>query len=57
MPGMLTSNGIPARMSTGGVMWNRSEMDSVVALKPNMGRAPIAAGAGSGNGVGISMIM
>lgn len=55
MPGMLTSNGIPTRMSTGGVMWNRSEMDGVVALKPNM--APIAVGAGSGNGVGIPMIM
>lgn len=57
MPGILTSNGIPARMSTGGVMWNRSEMDSVVALKPNMANAPIDVGAGSGNGVGIPMIM
>jgi hypothetical protein len=57
MPGMLTSNGIPARMSTGGVMWNRSEMDSVIALKPNMASAPIGVGAGSGNGVGIPMIM
>jgi cell division protein FtsB len=57
MPGMLTSNGIPARMSTGGVMWNRSEMDNVVALKPNMASAPIAVGGGSGNRVGISMIM
>ncbi|KAF8489820.1 hypothetical protein F5888DRAFT_1638435 [Russula emetica] len=57
MPGILTSNGIPDRMSTGGVMWNRSEMDRVVALKPNMASAPIAVGAGSGNGVGISMIM
>jgi len=55
--GILTSNGIPARMSTGGVMWNRSAMDSVVALKPNMASAPIAIGAGSGNGVGIPMIM
>jgi hypothetical protein len=57
MPGILTSNGIPARMSTGGVMWNRNEMDSVVALKPNMAGAPIAVGAGGGNGVGIPMIM
>ena len=57
MPGIMTSNGIPARMSTGGVMWNRSEMDSVVALKPNMGSVPIGVGAGSGNGVGIPMIM
>ncbi|KAF8470509.1 hypothetical protein DFH94DRAFT_637687 [Russula ochroleuca] len=57
MPGILTSNGIPARMSTGGVMWNRNEMDSIVALKPNMASAPIAVGAGGGNGVGIPMIM
>ena len=57
MPGIMTSNGIPARMSTGGVMWNRSEMDNVVALKPNMGSAPIGVGAGNGNGVGIPMIM
>jgi hypothetical protein len=54
MPGILTSNGIPARMSTGGVMWNRNEMD---ALQPNMTSAPIAVGAGGGNGVGIPMIM
>jgi hypothetical protein len=54
MPGILTSNGIPARMSTGGVMWNRNEMD---ALKPNMASPPIAVGAGGGNGVGIPMIM
>lgn len=57
MPGILTSNGIPARMSTGGVMWNHNEMDSVVALKPNMVGAPIAVSAGGGNGVGIPMIM
>jgi len=57
MSGILTSNGIPARMSTGGVMWNRSDMDSVVALKPNMASAPIASGAGIRNGVGIPMIM
>jgi hypothetical protein len=57
MPGILTSNGIPARMSTGGVMWNRNEMDSIVALRPNMASAPIAVGAGGGNGVGIPMIM
>jgi hypothetical protein len=57
MPSILTSNGIPARMSTGGVMWNRNEMDSVVPLKPNMASAPIAVGAGGGNGVGIPMIM
>jgi hypothetical protein len=57
MAGILTSNGIPARMSTGGVMWNRSEMDSVVALKPNMASVSMAVGAGSGNGVGIPMIM
>ena len=57
MPDILTSNGIPARMSTGGVMWNHNEMDSVVALKSNMASAPIAVGAGSGNGVGIPMIM
>ena len=57
VPGILTSNGIPARMSTGGVMWNRNEMDSVVALKPNMVGVPIAVGAGAGNGVGIPMIM
>jgi hypothetical protein len=57
MPGMLTSNGIPARMSTGGIMWNRNDMDSVVAVKPNMSSAPIAVGAGSGNGVGMPMIM
>jgi len=57
MPGILTSNGIPARMSTGGVMWNRSEMDNVVALKSNMASAPIDVSAGSGNGVGIPMIM
>jgi len=57
IPGILTSNGIPARMSTGGVMWNRNEMDNVVALKPNMASAPIDVGAGSGNGVGIPMIM
>ena len=55
MPGILTSNGIPTRMSTGGVMWNRNEMDSVVALKPNMVGAPITVG--GGNGVGIPMIM
>jgi len=54
MSSILTSNGIPDRMSTGGVMWNRSEMDSVVALKPSMASAPIAVG---GNGVGIPMIM
>ena len=57
VPGILTSNGIPARMSTGGVMWNRNEMDSVVALKPNMVGVPIAVGAGGGNGVGIPMIL
>jgi len=57
VPGILTSNGIPARMSTGGVMWNRNEMDGVVALKPDMVGVPIAGGAGGGNGVGITMIM
>jgi hypothetical protein len=50
MSGILTSNGIPARMSTGGVMWNRNEIDSAIALKPNMASA-------GGNGVGIPMIM
>jgi len=54
MPSILTSNGIPARMSTGGVMWNRNE---IVALKPNMASASIAVGASGGNGVGIPMIM
>jgi hypothetical protein len=38
-------------------MWNRNEMDSVVALKPNMVGAPIAVGAGGENGVGIPMTM
>lgn len=54
MPGILTSSGIPTRMSAGGAMWNRNEMDSVVALnKPNMIPAPI----GGGNGGGFTMVM
>jgi len=58
MPGILTSSGIPTRMSAGGAMWNRNEMDSVVALnKPNMIPAPIAVGAGGGNLGGFAMVM
>jgi hypothetical protein len=52
MPGILTSSGIPTRMNAGGAMWNRNEMDNVVAFnKPNM----IAVG--GGNGGGYTMVM
>jgi len=50
MPGVLTSGGIPTRMSAGGAMWNGNDMDNIVA--PNM----IAVGAGGGNG-GYAMVM
>ena len=56
MPGILTSSGIPTRMNAGGAMWNRNEMDNVVAFnKPNMIAAPIAVG--GGNGGGYTMVM
>ena len=57
MPGILTSGGIPARMSTGGAIWNRNDIESIVTLKPNMVSAPIAVGSGGGNGGGFAMIM
>jgi hypothetical protein len=58
MPGILTSSGIPTRMSAGGVMWSRSEVDSAVAFnKSNMIPAPIAVGAGGGNVGGFAMVM
>ncbi|KAI0293491.1 hypothetical protein B0F90DRAFT_1897590 [Multifurca ochricompacta] len=55
VPGILTS-GIPARMSAGGAMWSRDEMESMAQLKPNMSSAPIAVG-GGGNGGGFAMMM
>jgi hypothetical protein len=57
VPGVLTSGGIPARMSSGGAMWNHNEMDSIAVLKPTMASAPIAIGAGGGNGGGFAMMM
>jgi hypothetical protein len=57
VPGILPSGGLPPRMSAGGAMWNRNEMESIVALKPNMASAPITMGAGGGNGGGFAMIM
>jgi len=57
MPGILTSDGIPARMSTGGAMWNHNELDSLAALKPTMPSAPIAIGVGGGNGGGFAMMI
>jgi hypothetical protein len=56
MPGILTSGGIPTRMSAGGALWNRNEMDNMIP--PNMIAAPsIAVGAGGGNGGGYAMVM
>ena len=57
MPGILTSGGIPTRMSAGGAMWNRNKMDSIGLNNPNMIPAPIALGAGGGNGGGFTMVM
>ncbi|KAH9987459.1 hypothetical protein BJV74DRAFT_498825 [Russula compacta] len=57
VPGILTSGGIPARMNTGGAIWNRNDLEGVVALKPSMVSAPIAVGSGGGNGGGFAMIM
>lgn len=59
MPGILTSGGIPTRMSAGGAMWNRNKMDSVALNNPNMIPAPIGVGAGggNGNGGGFTMVM
>ena len=55
MPGILTSGGIPPRMSAGGAMWNRNKMDTL--NNSNMIPAPIAVGTGGGNGGGFTMVM
>ena len=57
MPGILTSGGIPTRMSAGGAMWNRNKMDSIALNNPSMIPAPIAVGTGGGNGGGFTMVM
>ncbi|KAI0261349.1 hypothetical protein BC834DRAFT_474776 [Gloeopeniophorella convolvens] len=57
VPGILAS-GIPPRMSAGGAMWGRDEMENMAALKSNMSSAPIAVGGGGGgNGGGFAMMM
>jgi hypothetical protein len=56
VPGILTSHGIPTRMSAGGALWTRNEMDNMVAInESNMMAAPLAVG--GGNGGAYTMVM
>ncbi len=53
VPGILTTG---IRMNADAAMWNRDEMESMAAFKPNLASAPIAVGGGS-NGGGFAMMM
>jgi hypothetical protein len=55
VPGILTSGGIPTRMSAGCAMWNRAEVESIAAFKPNIPSAPIAVGGSNGGGFAMMM--
>jgi hypothetical protein len=53
--GILSSGGIPARMSAGGAIWSRDEMESMATFRPNIPSAPIAVGGSNGGGFAMMM--
>jgi hypothetical protein len=55
VPGILTSGGIPIRMSAGCAMWSRDEVENLAAFKPNIPGAPIAVGGSNGGGFAMMM--